>query len=156
MTTTIVTELRSGSWEVVAERTTASFTVRNLGLIRVRGTITVDEGTVTVEDGQPVQARATLDAGSVSTGIRKRDADLAGRRFFATARHPSIHVVVDDVRPTPTPTAGRLPRRSPWPVGTHRSNSACVARPIQAPAPSAYSPLASSTCPAPRSAPLAG
>ena len=99
MTTTIVTELRSGSWEVVAERTTASFTVRNLGLIRVRGTITVDQGTVTVEDGQPVQARATLDAGSVSTGIKKRDADLAGRRFFATARHPSIHVVVDDVRP---------------------------------------------------------
>jgi len=98
MTTTIVTELRSGSWEVVAERTTASFTVRNLGLIRVGGTITVDQGTVTVEDGQPVQARATLDAGSVSTGIKKRDADLAGRRFFATARHPSIHVVVDDVR----------------------------------------------------------
>ena len=99
MTTTIVTELRSGWWEVVAERTTASFTVRNLGLIRVRGTITVDEGTVTVEDGQPVQARATLDAGSVSTGIKKRDADLTGNRFFATARHPSIHVVVDDVRP---------------------------------------------------------
>ncbi|MEJ7726546.1 MAG: YceI family protein [Actinomycetes bacterium] len=99
MTTTVVTELRNGSWEVVAERTTSSFAVRKLGLIRVRGTIPVDEGMVTVEDGQPVAARATLDASSVSTGIRKRDVDLAGRRFFATARHPSIHVVVDDVRP---------------------------------------------------------
>lgn len=77
----------------------ASFTVRKLGLFRVRGGFTVTDGTVTVAGGRPVAATATLDAGSVRTGIAKRDADLAGRRFFHTARHPVIRVRCSTVEP---------------------------------------------------------
>lgn len=102
MTTSVRTALRDGTWSVLADRTTASFRVRKLGLIQVGGTIAVTDGSVTVAAGQPVAAAASLDAGSVRTGIAKRDADLRGRRFFHTAEHPAIVVRVRDVRPDGT------------------------------------------------------
>lgn len=91
MTTTTATTLADGTWTVRPDAV-ATFTVRKLGLIRVHGGFTVAGGTVTVAGGRPVAATATLDAASVRTGIAKRDADLAGRRFFRTAKHPEIRV----------------------------------------------------------------
>src|SRR5512133_1599803 len=99
MTATATTPLVDGRWTVRPGETLACFTVRKLGLIRVRGTFTVTDGTVTVAGGRPVAVTATLDAASVRTGIAKRDADLAGRRFFHTARHPHILVRCADVVP---------------------------------------------------------
>ena len=75
MTTTTLPALRDGTWTVRAHDAIASFTVRELGLIRVRGGFTVTDGSVTVRDGRPVAAAATLDARSVRTGMRQ-----AGRR----------------------------------------------------------------------------
>lgn len=92
------TQLRNGQWDVVAGQTTASFTVRKLGLIRVHGTIEVDDGYVIIAGGQPVAAAATLQPASVSTGINKRDMDLGGKHFFATAEHPRMLVRIRDVR----------------------------------------------------------
>jgi polyisoprenoid-binding protein YceI len=91
MTTTTATTLTDGTWTVRPDAI-ASFTVRKLGLFRVRGGFTVTDGTVTVAGGRPVAATATLDAASVRTGMAKRDADLTGRRFFHTAKHPAIRV----------------------------------------------------------------
>lgn len=99
MTTAATSTLRDGRWSVLPAETTASFTVRKLGLIRVRGTFPVTDGTVTVAGGQPVSATATLDAASVRTGIAKRDTDLAGRRFFHTGQHPRILVRSTDCAP---------------------------------------------------------
>lgn len=99
MTTSVGTELRDGTWSVLVDRTTASFQVRQLGLIRVRGTIAVTDGNVTVASGRPVAATASLEAASAQTGIKKRDVDLLGRRFFSAAAHPAILVRVGDVRP---------------------------------------------------------
>jgi polyisoprenoid-binding protein YceI len=98
MTTTIATELHNGNWDVVPEPTTATFTARKLGIIRVRGTIAVQEGRLTIVNGEPVAASATLDAASVRTGIKKRDSDLTGRHFFVATEHPQIKVQVHDVR----------------------------------------------------------
>ena len=92
MTTSLETGLRDGTWTVRPDDTVASFTVRELGLIRVRGGLPVTGGSVTVRDGRPVAATATLDATAVRTGNRKRDADLQGKRFFRTAEHPRIRV----------------------------------------------------------------
>lgn len=98
MTTTTATTLTDGTWTVRPDAV-ASFTVRKLGLFRVRGGFTVTDGTVTVAGGHPVAATATLDAASVRSGIAKRDADLAGRRFFHTARHPAIRVRCAGIAP---------------------------------------------------------
>jgi polyisoprenoid-binding protein YceI len=92
MTTTTLPILRDGTWTIRPDEATASFTVRKLGLIPVRGGFPVTGGSVTVTGGRPVSATATLDAAGVRTGIRKRDADLQGRRFFHTAEHPRIEV----------------------------------------------------------------
>jgi polyisoprenoid-binding protein YceI len=99
MTTTIATALHNGNWDAIPERTTATFTARKVGMIRVRGTIAMQVGGLTIVNGEPVAACATLDAASVSTGIKKRDSDLTGRHFFAAAAHPQIKVQVSDVRP---------------------------------------------------------
>jgi polyisoprenoid-binding protein YceI len=99
MTTSVHTALRDGSWTVQPTDAVASFTVRKLGLIRVRGGFTVTDGTVTVVGGQPVAATAALEAASVRTGIAKRDVDLTGRRFFHSAEHPRIEVRSSRITP---------------------------------------------------------
>lgn len=107
MTATAATALRDGTFSVLPGQTTASFTVRNWGLIRVHGTIPVLDGTVTLAGGQPVAAAATLDLTGISTGLRRRDADLQGKRFFDTARTPVLTVSVGEVRPAADGWAAR-------------------------------------------------
>jgi polyisoprenoid-binding protein YceI len=99
MTASLQTTLRDGTWTVQPPDAVASFTVRKLGLIRVRGGFTVTEGTVTVAGGRPVAAGAALDAASVRTGITKRDGDLTGKRFFHAGAHPQIRVRATEVTP---------------------------------------------------------
>jgi polyisoprenoid-binding protein YceI len=99
MTTSVTTGLLDGTWAVLPTDAVASFTVRKLGVIRVQGGFTVTDGTVTVLDGRPVAAAATLDATSVRTGIAKRDSDLVGKRFFHTAEHPRIRVHTTGIAP---------------------------------------------------------
>ena len=99
MTATAATTLTDGRWTVDPGSAVATFTVRNWGLLRVRGGVGVTAGTVTVAGGEPVSAAATLDAASVRTGIARRDADLAGRHFFDCARHPTIAVRTTAVVP---------------------------------------------------------
>jgi polyisoprenoid-binding protein YceI len=99
VTSTQTATLTDGRWTVRPEDAVTSFSVRKLGLIRVRGGFTVADGSVTVTDGRPVAATASLDAASVRTGNAKRDKDLAGRRFFRAAEHPRIGLRCDTVVP---------------------------------------------------------
>ena len=82
---------RAGLWRVAPEHTTATFTVRKLGLIRVRGAFTVRAGGADLAaDGRPLSATAELDPASFVTGHARRDTDVTGRRFLAAAQHPAI------------------------------------------------------------------
>ena len=99
VTSTGTATLTDGRWTVRPDEAVASFTVRKLGLIRVRGGFTVTDATVIVAHGRPVAAAAALDAASVRTGNAKRDKDLAGRRFFRAAEHPRIGLRCDTVVP---------------------------------------------------------
>ena len=99
MTTATLPVLRDGTWTIRPDEATASFTVRELGLIPVRGGFPVTAGSVTVSGGRPVAATGVLDATAVRTGIRKRDADLRGRAFFHTVEHPRIRVRSTGISP---------------------------------------------------------
>jgi len=99
MTATSATTLTDGPWAVHPDTAAASFTVRKLGLIRVRGRFAVTGGAATVAGGRPVSATATLDATSVRTGIAKRDVDLAAGRFLSSAQHPTMTVRTTAVVP---------------------------------------------------------
>jgi polyisoprenoid-binding protein YceI len=91
MTSTIETELRDGTWTVQADPV-ATFAARNFGVRTVRGTLAVASGTLTVAGGRPVAAEGTLAAGSVSTGIARRDEHLRTAQFLAATEHPHLRL----------------------------------------------------------------
>ena len=88
----------AGTWVADPAATRVSFTARNLGLRDVVGTVRVTEALVTVDAvGRPVDVRAAADLSTVATGIARRDADLAGRRFFDVEHHPELVLVAHRV-----------------------------------------------------------
>jgi polyisoprenoid-binding protein YceI len=80
-----------GRWVVDPDRSTAGFAVANLGFSTVRGTVPVMGGTVEVSsDGHPRLVRAELDFAAISTGNRRRDADLRKPRLLDLDAHPRL------------------------------------------------------------------
>ncbi len=84
----------AGTWVADLAATTASFTARNFGIRSVLGSVAVTGGQVTVDGtGRPVDVRGAADLTTVATGSARRDADLAGRRFFDVEHHPELLLV---------------------------------------------------------------
>lgn len=76
-------------WRVAVADTVAAFSVRELGLVRVRGTIPVVDGLVEVDSaGVVTSLTATLDPEGIATGNARRDSDLRGRKLLDVASHP--------------------------------------------------------------------
>jgi polyisoprenoid-binding protein YceI len=85
------TALRTSRWELVPARTTACFTVRNLGMATVRGQIPVTTAWVDVDDaGRPAAVHAELDLTRIDTGNPRRDRDLRKPSLLDTTRHPAL------------------------------------------------------------------
>ena len=82
-TTALPTGLTTGTWTIDASHTEAGFTVRHAGISKVRGTIAVTEGTITVgDDLEATSVSVTLDPSTVSTGDANRDGHLKSGDFF--------------------------------------------------------------------------
>ncbi|MBD8057471.1 YceI family protein [Cellulomonas sp. JH27-2] len=82
-TTNVPTDLTAGTWAIDTSHSEAAFTVRHAGISKVRGTIGIAEGTVTVGDdlaGTSVSVK--LDPSTVSTGDAGRDGHLKSGDFF--------------------------------------------------------------------------
>jgi polyisoprenoid-binding protein YceI len=102
MTAVASTPLATGRWRHEPDGTTAAFTVRNLGVHRVPGTVPVAEAWVDVDaSGAPARVGAVLDLRAIDTGHRKRDADLQKRHLLDTANTPTL-----EFTGTPTPADG--------------------------------------------------
>ena len=109
--TALPTGLTTGTWTIDPSHTEASFTVRHAGISKVRGTVAITSGTLTVgEDLESSSVVVTLDPSTVSTGDANRDGHLRGNDFFdvesfgewsftSTAIRPAggTHVVVGDL-----------------------------------------------------------
>ncbi|SRR6266487_6307549 len=92
MTTSTRPTIAPGTYRIDPHRSTVAFTVRELlGVIRVRGTFAVCEGGIVVAD-DPLRStsHATIDAGSLRTGNRRRDKDVTAPRFLDTAAYPTM------------------------------------------------------------------
>ena len=82
-TTALPAGLTTGTWAIDASHTEASFTVRHAGISKVRGSVAVTEGTITVgEDLASTSVTVTLDPSTVSTGDANRDGHLKSGDFF--------------------------------------------------------------------------
>ncbi|GAA1975620.1 YceI family protein [Isoptericola halotolerans] len=89
MATPLPTGLTSGTYTIDASHSTASFVVRHAGISKVRGTIDIAAGTITVgEDLESTAVRAELDAASVNTGDENRDGHLKSADFWHAEEKP--------------------------------------------------------------------
>src|SRR4051794_37330337 len=100
-TTTLPTGLTTGTWAVDGSHTEAAFTVRHAGISKVRGTVAVTDGVITVgDDLTSTSVSVTLDPSTVSTGDANRDGHLKGGDFFDVEKFGAWTFVSTEVRET--------------------------------------------------------
>jgi polyisoprenoid-binding protein YceI len=98
MATPLPTGLTTGTYVIDAAHSTASFSVRHAGISKVRGTIDISAGTITVgEDLDSTSVSAELDAASVSTGDENRDGHLKSADFWHAEEKPVWSFVSKDI-----------------------------------------------------------
>ena len=87
----MTTELAPGTWTIEPAHTEVGFSVRHLGLSKVRGRFNNFSGTVTVADDLAACAvEATVDLASVDTNNADRDNHLRSTDFFDVETHPTM------------------------------------------------------------------
>lgn len=87
-TTTLPAGLTTGTWNVDASHSSASFTVRHAGIAKVRGTVAITEGTIVIgEDLASSSVTATLDPATIDTKDANRDGHLKSADFFDVENH---------------------------------------------------------------------
>jgi polyisoprenoid-binding protein YceI len=94
-TTTIPTVgLTAGTYTIDAGHSEVGFTLRHLGLAKIRGRFDWFDGTVTIAD-DPLQSSvvAHVDLRSVDTNNSVRDENLCGSDFFRVDAHPLMTFV---------------------------------------------------------------
>ena len=80
-----------GEWTFDQAHTTIGFTVRHLGISRVRGRFTGFEGEVVIgADLESSSVRVEVDLATVNTDNVDRDAHLRGSDFFSVDSHPMM------------------------------------------------------------------
>lgn len=83
--------LHSGRWTIDAAHTDIGFSVRHLGLAKVRGRFDDVTGTVDISDEAAARkVEATVALASVSTGNADRDAHLRSGDFFNADANPTM------------------------------------------------------------------
>jgi polyisoprenoid-binding protein YceI len=100
MATPLPAGLTSGAYDLDPAHTTAAFSVRHAGIAKVRGTIGVTSGTITVgDDLESSSVTAELDAESVNTGDAGRDGHLKSADFWHAEENPAWTFTSTAIRP---------------------------------------------------------
>jgi len=103
-TTTDTTNLplAAGTWTIDPVHSAVTFSVRHLGLAKVRGRFNDFGGTLTVESSlAETVVAADIDLSSVDTNNADRDGHLQGSDFFDAATHPQMSFVSSGVSGSP-------------------------------------------------------
>ena len=83
-------DVRTAVWSLDPDASSARFSVRNLGIHRVVGSVALLGGSVvTGPGGVALEVRGRADATRVDTRNQRRDADLRGPRLLAVATSPT-------------------------------------------------------------------
>ena len=91
MTAQTATALTAGTWTVEPAHSEVGFTVRHLGLSKVRGRFNSFSGSVVVGDDPLVsKLEATVDLASVDTNNADRDGHLSTTDFFGVENNPTM------------------------------------------------------------------
>jgi polyisoprenoid-binding protein YceI len=98
MATQLATEtglgLMQGRWSLDLQHSQVSFSIRHLGLSRVRGTFEQFEAALTIgETATDAHVEVTIDLASVNTNQPDRDTHLRSTDFFSVEQHPTMTFV---------------------------------------------------------------
>jgi polyisoprenoid-binding protein YceI len=93
----------TGSWTLDPSRTTITFTTKAMWVLPVRAGATAVEGSAVVGGDGSVRGSLVVDAASIDTGNKKRDAHLRTEDFFEVSTYPTFVVTVLGATPA---TAG--------------------------------------------------
>ena len=102
----------TGTWTLDPGRTTIRFQTKAMWVLNVSGPLRATEGSCAVEGGGQATGRLVLDASSIDTRNRRRDAHLRGADFFEVRRHP---IMVFDVTEARIGPQGQIAVRGPSP-----------------------------------------
>jgi polyisoprenoid-binding protein YceI len=90
MATSLPAGITAGTYDIDPSHSTAAFSVRHAGIAKVRGTIDIASGTITIgEDVESSEVSAELDAKSVNTGDSGRDQHLVSNDFWGADENPA-------------------------------------------------------------------
>ncbi len=85
----------AGTWSLVPEHSSIVVKAKSMwGLMPVKGRFTEFSGEGQITSPQTVSGNIKIKAGSMRTGIRKRDDHMHSADFFDVERFPDIDVVV--------------------------------------------------------------
>lgn len=92
--TTELAGLTAGTWTIDPGHSEVGFTVRHLGLSKVRGRFNSFSGTVDIAENQLASSvTATIDLSSVDTNNETRDGHLQSADFFNAENTPTMTFV---------------------------------------------------------------
>jgi polyisoprenoid-binding protein YceI len=88
-------------WHFEPSHTTVEFTIKNLLFFTVKGHLSVVVGAILLDESHIARSevKATIDAGSINTGIKQRDAHLRSSDFLAVEDSPNIEFQSSSVGP---------------------------------------------------------
>lgn len=87
---TTSTTLRSGAWALDSAHSSVAFTVRHLGIAKVRGGFTRFETEFVVDESGAASLGATVHLDSFDTGNPDRDAHIRTADFLDVANRPTL------------------------------------------------------------------
>lgn len=91
ITTPTSTEITPGTWNIEPAHSEVGFTVRHLGLSKIRGRFNSFSGTLNITDDRLASSvEATIDLASVDTNNEQRDGHLRSADFFNTESDPHM------------------------------------------------------------------
>ena len=100
-TLTPAIQLPSGPWSIDAAHSNVEFTVRHLGISKVRGRFNDFDASVELgRTPQDTKVSAVVDLSSVDTNNPDRDAHLRSTDFFDLETHPRMTFESSAVRPS--------------------------------------------------------
>lgn len=89
-TTTTPSALTTGTYVIDASHSEAAFSVRHAGIAKVRGTVAITDGVITVGEDLAVSGvTATLDPATIDTRDANRDGHLKSADFFEVEKFPA-------------------------------------------------------------------
>jgi len=86
--------LTAGTWNIEPAHSSVGFTVRHLGLSKVRGQFNSFTGAVTIAEDQTASSvTATVELSSIDTNNADRDGHLQSTDFFGVEANPQMSFV---------------------------------------------------------------